>query len=165
VRPKQNSPRGHWLSVAQGVRPPPPPRQKPPVGLELLLEHEIQPGQSAAEVQGFAHVPLLSSTLPDGHAAHVPLTQLRLQHSLSFVQCFPLRLHPGRSAAASPMPSDPSAPPTKAAPINLSALPREMLPLASPVASASKERSLASGDIGYPFPKGRVPSAPPCRST
>jgi hypothetical protein len=34
-----------------------------------------------------------------------------------------------------------------AAPNNLSALPREMLPLAISVASASKARSLASGDI------------------
>jgi hypothetical protein len=123
----------------------------------------LQTGQ--ALLQGNAHVPLLSSTLPDGHAAHVPLTQLRLQHSLSFVQCFPLRLQPVGSAAASPMPSDASVLPTRAAPINLSALPREMLPLASPVASASKDRSLASGDIGYPFPKGRDSSAPPCRST
>jgi hypothetical protein len=44
-------------------------------------------------------------------------------------------------------------PPTRAAPINLSALPREMLPLASPLASSSKGRSLASGDIGSPFPQ------------
>jgi hypothetical protein len=41
-----------------------------------------------------------------------------------------------------------STPPTRAAPINLSALPREMLPLASPLARSSKERSLASGDMG-----------------
>src|SRR5215210_537963 len=33
-----------------------------------------------------------------------------------------------------------SAPPTRAAPINLSALPRETSPLASPLASSSKER-------------------------
>jgi hypothetical protein len=43
-------------------------------------------------------------------AWHVPLEQLRLQHWLSLVQCFPLRLHPGGSADASPMPTDPSAP-------------------------------------------------------
>jgi hypothetical protein len=86
--------------------------------------------------------------------AQVPPSQLRLQHTLSFVHTFPVRLQPGGSAAASPMPSDASVLPTRAAPINLSALPREMLPLASPVARASKERSLASGDIGSPFPKG-----------
>ena len=86
----------------------------------------------------------------------LPLSQTRLpQHWLSLVQCLPLRLHPGGSAPASPMPSDPSAPPTMAAPINLSALRREMLPLASPLANSSKKRSLASGDIGSPYPKGR----------
>lgn len=99
-------------------------------------------------------------------ASHVPvrLEQIPLQHTLSFVQCFPLRLQPGGSAPAIP-PSDPSVPPTRAAPINLSALRREMLPLASPLASSSKERSLASGDIGSPFPKGRDSSAPPCYIT
>jgi hypothetical protein len=58
------------------------------------------------------------------------------------------------------MPSDASAPPTTAAPINLSALPREMLPLASPLVSSSKERSLACGDIGSPSPKGGTRGSP-----
>jgi hypothetical protein len=120
-----------------------------------------QAGQSAFDVQGFAHVPLLSGTLPGGQSEHLPLAQLRLQHTLSFVQRFPVRLQPGRSAAASPMPSDASVPPMSAAPINLSALPREMLPLAISVASASKDRSLSCGDTGSPFPKGRDSSAPP----
>jgi hypothetical protein len=77
--------------------------------------------------------------------------QLPLQHCAFFLHFFPLGLH-RLSAAASPMPSDASVPPTRAAPINLSALPRESVPLASPLASSSKERSLASGDIGSPFP-------------
>jgi hypothetical protein len=83
----------------------------------------------------------------------VPPEQLPLQHCVPFLHAFPLRLHPGGSAEASRMPTDASAPPTRAAPINLSALPREMLPLASPIASSSKECSLACGGIGSPFPK------------
>ena len=91
--------------------------------------------------QGFAQVPLLSVTVPDGQAsAQVPLSsQLPLQHCVPFLHAFPLRLQPIGSAPASPMPTDARAPPTKAAPINLSALPREMPPLASPLASSSKE--------------------------
>jgi hypothetical protein len=137
--------------------------------------------QSVVDVQVFAHVPLQSKTVPDGHgSAHMPpaqrplqqsvlpvqvvpidphvggasaqvpleLSQFLLQHTLSFVQCFPLRLQPGGSAAASPMPSDASVPPTRAAPISLSALPRERVPLAIPLASSSKELSLVSLAIG-----------------
>jgi hypothetical protein len=98
-------------------------------------------------------------------AWQLPLEQLPLQHCSFLVQFLPLRLQPGGSAEASPMPSDPSVLPMMAAPINLSALRREMLPLASPLARSSKDRSLASGDIGYPFPKRRDSSAPPCQST
>jgi hypothetical protein len=47
------------------------------------------------------------------------------------------------------------APPTRAAPIIRSALRLETLPLASLIANSSKERSLVSGDIASPFPKGR----------
>jgi len=73
------------------------------------------------------------------------LKQLPLQHCLFLLQRSPLRLQPGGSAAASPMPTtDPSVPPRRAAPINLSALPRERLPLASPLESSSKELSLVS---------------------
>lgn len=82
----------------------------------------------------------------------MPPTQAPLQQCLSFLHFFPLGLQRS-SAEASPMPSDPSVPPTRAAPISLSALPREMLPLASPIASSSKERSVVSGDIGSPFHK------------
>src|SRR5215212_6638337 len=111
------------------------------------------------------------SVEPGGHAPQVPLTQLPLQHWLLLLHFFPLRLQSSFSpwsssswaAATPPMPRDASVPPTRAAPINLSALPREMLPLASPIASSSKERSLASGDIGSPFPKdgGTKGIAPP----
>jgi hypothetical protein len=77
---------------------------------------------------------MLSSTLPDEQAAPVPLLeQFPLQHCLAFLHAFPARLQPGGSAAASTIPRDASVPPTRAAPINLCALPREMLPLASPL--------------------------------
>jgi len=74
-------------------------------------------------------------------AWQVPPEQLPLQHWAFLVQFFPLRLHPIGSADASPMPSDPSVPPTTAAPINLSALPRVMEPSASPLARSSKKLS------------------------
>jgi hypothetical protein len=97
-------------------------------------------------------------------AWQVPLEQFKLQHWLFLVQCLPLRLHPGGSPAASPaMPSDPSVPPTRAAPINLRALARVMLPSANPLARSSKKR--ASLAIGCPLPEGRDPSAPPCHVT
>jgi hypothetical protein len=71
------------------------------------------------------------------------------------LQFFPLRLQPGGSAPASRMPSDASVPPTRAAPINLSALPRESVPLASPLASSSKERLVVSWLTCCPHsPKG-----------
>ena len=84
-------------------------------------------------------------------AWQVPLAQFLLQHWSFLVQCLPLRLHPGGSAPASPMPSDPSVPPRRAAPINLSALPRVTLPSASPLARSSKK--LSSLAIGSPSPK------------
>jgi len=84
-------------------------------------------------------------------AWHVPPEQLPLQHWSFLVQCLPLRLHPGGSADASPMPTDPSAPPTRAAPINLRALPRVTLPSASPLARSSKKPSSLA--IGCPFPE------------
>jgi hypothetical protein len=78
------------------------------------------------------------------HEAQVPLSQLPLQHCVSFLQRLPLRLQPRGSAAASPMPRDASVLPTSAAPINLSALRRDISPLASPLVSASKDLSLVS---------------------
>jgi hypothetical protein len=79
----------------------------------------------------------------------VPLGQTRLpQHCVSLVQFLPRRLHPGRSAPASRMPSDASVPPTRAAPINLRALPRVRVPSASPLAKSSKKpSSLAIGSL------------------
>jgi hypothetical protein len=76
-------------------------------------------------------------------ARQLPPEQLPLQHWPFLVQFLPLRLHPGGSAEAAPMPSDPSAPPTTAAPINLRALPRVRVPSASPMARSSKKLSLA----------------------
>jgi hypothetical protein len=61
--------------------------------------------------------------------------------------------------------SESQHPPRRAAPINLRALPLETSPLARPLARASKECSLASGDIAPLFPKGRDSSAPPCCTT
>jgi hypothetical protein len=102
------------------------------------VETQEQPGQSGAlKSQGFAQVPLLSRNLSDGQAAHLPPSQLPLQHCAFFLHFFPVGLH-SSSAAATP-PSDASVPPTRAAPINLSALRREMEPLASPLVSSSKE--------------------------
>jgi hypothetical protein len=94
--------------------------------------------------------------VPGVHDAQVPclevplLTQLPLQHCASFLHFFPVGLQ--RSAAATP-PSDPSAPPTRAAPINLSALRRVMLPLASALASSSKERLVVCWLTCAPIPQ------------
>jgi hypothetical protein len=46
-------------------------------------------------------------------AWQLPPEQFPLQHWAFLAQVFPLRLQPGGSADASPMPTDPSAPPTK----------------------------------------------------
>lgn len=79
-------------------------------------------------------------------AWQLPLEQLPLQHCSFLVHVLPLRLQPGGAADASPMPRDPSAPPTTAAPINLSALPRVREPSVSPLARSSKKpSSLAIG--------------------
>jgi hypothetical protein len=72
-----------------------------------------------------------------------------------------VRLH--WSAPASRMPSDPSVPPTTAAPINLRALPRVREPSASPLARSSKK--LSSVAIRRPFPERRDSSAPPSYAT
>src|SRR5215212_5101803 len=87
------------------------------------------PVQDAPFDRHAAHLPLsqmplqhflsaVQEPLFDTHAAaQVPLEQLPLQHCSSFLHRFPLRLQPGGSAAASPMPTDASVPPTTAAPI------------------------------------------------
>jgi hypothetical protein len=112
--------------------------------LVIVLQISLQHSLSAVQEPPFAtHVA----------AAQVPLEQTPLQHCASFLHFFPSGLHRS-SAPASPMPSDASVPPTRAAPISLSALPREMLPLASPLASSSKELAPPSSlVIGYPFPR------------
>jgi len=98
-------------------------------------------------------------------AWHVPPEQLPLQHWAFLVQFFALRLQPIGSADASPMPSDPSVPPTTAAPINLMALPRVRVPSASPLARSSKKpSSLAIGSL-LPQWRWRDSSAPPRYAT
>jgi hypothetical protein len=184
---EQNCPAGQSQEVVQEI-PLPSLMHNPPPEASWLQKQppRVPPGQDSGSFgsQGIAFGGIQDSThMPPLHfpsqqslpvvqvapsdpqaAAQVPPSQLPLQHCSSFLHAFPLRLQPGGSAAASPMPSDPSAPPTRAAPINLRALPREMLPLASPLASSSKECSLACGGIGFshPFPKGaRLGKAPP----
>jgi hypothetical protein len=77
---------------------------------------------------------------------HRPSTHCSLAHWWLWLHLAPS----GLLGLAQAMPGmEASAPPTRAAPTSLSALPRVTLPLASPLASSSKERSLASGDIGY----------------
>jgi hypothetical protein len=56
-------------------------------------------------------------------------------------------------AKAVPMPLRPRMPPSVIAAMNLMALRREMLPLASPLASSSKERLVASWLTGAPIPQ------------
>jgi hypothetical protein len=127
----------------------------------MLARHAPQ-GHSAAVVQGVAQVPLLSPTLPDGQ--HMLLEQVPIQQSREALQAPPsdthaaaqvpleeqlplahwwlwLHLAPsGLLGLAQAMPGmEASAPPTRAAPINLSALLRERVPLASPLVSSSKE--------------------------
>jgi hypothetical protein len=72
--------------------------------------------------------------------AHVPLTQRPLAHCL-------LRWHlaPSGLGLAQARPGmEASVPPRRAAPISLSALPRDSVPLASPLASSSKVRLAVS---------------------
>ena len=148
--------------------------QNPPVhnpeGQSVLLEHTaklllqylapetsprhainklLQPGQSSPVVQGFAQVPLSSRTLPDGQAAHLPSTQLPLLHWWLWLHF----LSAGLGLAQAMPGMEASTPPTRVAPINLSALPRERLPLASPLASSSKERLDVSWLTWSPFPR------------
>src|SRR5215212_6739886 len=82
-------------------------------------------------------------------ARQLPPEQFKLQHCSFLVQCLPLRLQPiGSASASAPIPSDPSVPPTTAAPINLRALDRVTLPSASPLARSSKKLSpLAIGSL------------------
>jgi len=113
------------------------------VVVEVVLVDVEVVGVSVVEVVGVSVVEVVGvSVVEVAGVWHVPLTQTRLPQHWSFrVQCLPARLQPGGSAPASPMPSDASEPPTRAAPINLSALPRVREPSASPLASSSKKPS------------------------
>src|SRR5215203_5115627 len=83
---------------------------------------------------------------------HSPSTHCPLAHCS-------LRLHlapPGLSLAPQAMPGmEASVPPRMAAPISLSALLRERVPLASPLVSSSKVRLAVSWLTCAPFPEGR----------
>ena len=110
-----------------------------------------------------AQVPLLPLIPALPVSQQMPLEQLALQHSLEKKQESPFGLHAGAHlplllsqlplahwwlwlhlapaglGLAQAMPGmEASVPPTRAAPINLSALRREMLPLASALVSSSK---------------------------
>src|SRR5215217_3712784 len=130
--------------------------QTPRSHMSLPGVHEV--GVAVVEVVGVAVVEVVGVSVVEVVGVgvvvcvwQVPLTQTRLPQHWSFlVQCLPARLQPGGSPAASPMPSDPSAPPARAAPINLRALPRVMEPSASPLANASKK--LSSLAIGHLLP-------------
>jgi hypothetical protein len=113
------------------------------VVLQMPLQHALSAEQ-------------LLEVLFDRHA-HVPLEQIPLQHCWLLPHRCPVGLHFGAAAASPPMPRDASVLPTRAAPINLSALPLETSPLASPLARASKERSLISSLIcPIPFYRGTI---------
>jgi hypothetical protein len=163
----QNCPVGQSQEVVQGVPPPAPPVQyAPPEASWMQMQRVVSKPQDSSGkkgsqgvafggIQESTQVPLLQfplqHSLPPAQdppldvqpAAHLLLSHLPLQHCLSFLHFFPSGLHRS-SAAASPTPRDASVPPTRAAPINLSALRREMLPLATSLASASKACPLAS---------------------
>jgi hypothetical protein len=68
--------------------------------------------------------------------------------------------HLGLGAAPAIPGMEASVPPTRAAPINLSALPRVRLPLASPLVSSSKEWFEVCWLTCAPFPKGRDSGKP-----
>jgi hypothetical protein len=164
MSPRQNIPAGQLSSVVQA----PTNRALPqyPDTSEISATKQLHtPGHSNDDSQGCRHRPL-RGILPAGQAEHCPSTQLPLQHSpeavqlapldvhaaaqmppshlplqhcLFFLHFFPVRLHSSSASATPPRPSDASVPPRRAAPISLSTLPRVMLPLASPLASSSKE--------------------------
>ena len=79
-------------------------------------------------------------------ARHTPPAQFSLAHWLLLLHFLPLGLGGGAAQAMPGM--EASVPPTRAAPINLSAWPLETSPLASPLASSSKEPYLLASVIG-----------------
>jgi hypothetical protein len=124
------------------VQSPPVPRQHVPLFEQKALQHSLP----LVQVRPISRHPVAG--------AQVPPEQLPLQHCVFFLHAFPSRLQPGGAAPALSMPRDASVLPTSAAPINLSALLRDISPLASPLASASKERSPSSGGIDSPYLSG-----------
>jgi hypothetical protein len=118
---------------------------------------QFPPGQEKQRILPSARTAQLQSS---GHLRHVkvplhtPLKHSPELHWSSRLHFLPAGLGLGAASAIPEM--EANAPPTRAAPINLSALPRERLPLASYVASTSKENALLlQGTSSTPFPKGR----------
>ena len=109
-----------------------PPAQRPLQHLSLLMQEPLFGMHPGVEVVLVVVVVVC--------AWHVPPEQLPLQHCLFFLHFFPSRLHSSSARAIPGM--EASVPPRRTAPISLIALPREMLPLSSPLASSSKELSL-----------------------
>jgi len=98
----------------------------------------------------FTH-PSLQRVLPSGQPQTLSsprLTQFLEQHWRSLRH---LRPKPLQSSSAKAVPgTEANAPPTRAAPISLSALPLERVPLANPLVSSSKALSVVCVAIGCP---------------
>src|SRR5918997_1817205 len=90
------------------------------------------------------------------------LTQFLEQHWESLLHSLPKRLQ--SSAQAIPG-TEANAAPRRAPPIHLIALPLERVPVASPLASSSKELSVVCLAIGCSLPELRGSSAPPSYAT
>jgi hypothetical protein len=138
-----------------------------PLGQSAVVEQGVLPPQAARQVVSpsdvVAHI-VESVFLPHTAVAagvhltpppqHLPAVVAVPPQQLPFLHS-PARSHLWRAAASATFGVKLSAPPRRAAPINLSALRRERVPLASPLASSSKECPLASLLTCAPFPKGR----------
>jgi hypothetical protein len=138
-------PLGQSAVVEQGVLPPQAARQvvSPSDVVAHLVESVFLPHTAVA---AGVHLTPPPQHLPAVVA--VPPQQLPFLHS-------PARSHLWRAAASATFGVKLSAPPTRAAPINLSALPRVMLPLASPLVSSSKEWLEVSWLTCAPYPEER----------
>jgi hypothetical protein len=99
------------------------------------------PAQTSAAEQTLEHCPQLFAS--DCRLTHRPRHFTRPVGQLPF---------PGAGAAQAIPGTAANAPPMRAAPIHLSALPLDTVPLASPLASSSKELSLVSLAIGHLLP-------------
>ena len=150
----------HWLAVASV--------QEPPFGIHegwhIPLSHSSPSSQGLKQLPQclsflwrFTHLPsprgflqrVLSSGQPQTLSSPRPMQFLE-QHWESLLHSRPKRLQP--SAQATPG-MDANAPPTRATPISRSALPLERVPVASPLASSSKDWLVVCRLTYCPFPK------------